>query len=251
MPRSVQVILRRLLSYGAAPLLNNGFPSHTAGHLLEHIGNQDARTPKSRLAVTDRRVNYDKPPNCLFHDSSLRRPARVRERHEGALLLKRPDALRRRASHGEMADLDRGNAHAHRDALPVLAAGADAGVEFEVVADGGDARQHCRPVADEGRALYRRGDLAVFDQVSFRSREDKLAVGDIHLAATEVHRVEAAPDRADDLLGVVRACQHVGIGHARHGDVLVALAAAVARARRPEYAGAQLVLDVAAPDSVL
>src|SRR2546425_7435943 len=88
-------------------------------------------------------------------------------------LLKRPDAPRRRTSHGEMADLDGGNAHAHRDALPVFAAGADAGIELQIVADGHDARQDCGPVADQGRALDGRGHLAVFNQVSFRSREDK------------------------------------------------------------------------------
>ena len=53
----------------------------------------------------------------------------------------------------------------HRHALAVVAAGAHAGVELEVVADHADLLQHVRPVADQGRALDRRPDLAVLDQV--------------------------------------------------------------------------------------
>src|SRR4051794_134317 len=48
-----------------------------------------------------------------------------------------------------------------RHALAILAAGADAGIEFEVVADHADAMQVARAVADQHRALDRRADLAV------------------------------------------------------------------------------------------
>lgn len=76
--------------------------------------------------------------------------------------------------------------HAHRHALPVLAAGADAGVEFEVVAHHADAGQDVRAVADQGGALDRAGDPAVLDQVRLARREHELAGGDVHLTAAEV-----------------------------------------------------------------
>ena len=77
-----------------------------------------------------------------------------------------------------------------------------------------------------------RGELAVLDQVASDGGEDEIAVGDVHLAAAEVRAVEAAFHRAEDLLRVALAGEHEGVGHARHGDVLVAFSAAVAGGRR-------------------
>ena len=62
-------------------------------------------------------------------------------------------------------------ADADRHALAVLAAGADAGVEREIVADHGDPVQIGRPVADQDRALQRRADLAVLDFVGLGALE--------------------------------------------------------------------------------
>ena len=48
--------------------------------------------------------------------------------------------------------------------------------------------------------------------------------------------VQALLHRADDLLRVVLAAEHVGVGHARHRQVREGLAAAVAGGRRPSSA---------------
>ena len=61
----------------------------------------------------------------------------------------------------------------------------------------------------------------------------------------------AALDAADDVFGQVGAGEHVGVGHARHGDVVVALAAAGAGVGRAHQAAGELVGEVAAEDSVL
>src|ERR1700728_2402973 len=97
----------------------------------------------------------------------------------------RLDRISGGAAHGERIDAQRRLAHAHRHALAVLAAGADAIVELQVVADHGHARQHVRTVADQGRALQRRADAAVLDGVSLARRKYELAGGDVHLAAAE------------------------------------------------------------------
>src|ERR1700722_13490495 len=105
-------------------------------------------------------------------------------------------ALSSRAAYGHLVELDCWHANADRDALPVFAAGSDAFIHLEVVADHGDVLQRLRPVADQRGIANRGGDFAVLDQVSLRRREDKLSVGDVDLAAAEVDRVEAALDAA-------------------------------------------------------
>src|SRR5437763_8190703 len=108
-------------------------------------------------------------------------------------------ALPRRATHREPVDAQRGLANADRHALAILAAGADARVEREVVADHRYARERIGPVADERGALHRIGELALLDFPGFRRREHELAVGDVDLAAAEIHRIEPFVDRGDDL----------------------------------------------------
>ena len=104
---------------------------------------------------------------------------------------------------GHAVELDGGHADTDGDGLAVLAAGADAFVEGEVVADHGDEFEGFGAVADEGRALDRRGDAAILDEVGLGGGEDELAVGDVDLAAAEVDGVEAALDAADDVFGRV------------------------------------------------
>ena len=106
-------------------------------------------------------------------------------------------------------------------------------------------------VADQARALERRGGLAVLDQIGLGGREHELARGDVHLAAAEVFGVDALGDPADDLVRRVRAVEHEGVGHARHGGVGVALPAAVAGRLHAHQAGVHAVLQVAAQDAVL
>src|SRR5262245_37026833 len=127
-----------------------------------------------------------------------------------------------RAAHRDLVDAQRRLADAHRDALTVLAAGADAVVEGEVVADHADAVQVGRAVADQHRALHRRADLAVIDAVGLGALKDVLARRDVDLAAAKAHRVDALLHRRDDLRRLASAGQHVGVGHARHRHVAVA-----------------------------
>src|SRR5580704_3727911 len=63
-------------------------------------------------------------------------------------------------------DSNRRKPHSHRHRLAVLAAGADARVECQVVANHRDASQYVGPIADERCAFHRALHLAVRDQVS-------------------------------------------------------------------------------------
>ncbi len=136
-------------------------------------------------------------------------------------------------------------------ALAFLAAGADAFIEAQIVADHRDILERLGAVADERCVLDRRGDFAVFDEIGLAGGEDELAVGDVHLTAAEVDGVEAALDRAKNVFRRIVAGEHVGVGHARHGDGLIALAAAVAGLRNAHEARGELVAHVALQNSVL
>ena len=92
--------------------------------------------------------------------------------------------------------------------------------------------------------------LAVFDQVGLRRGEHKFAVGDVDLAAAEIHRVDAILHGANDVFGIVLPGEHVGVGHARHGNVLVAFAAAVAGVGHAHQAGGKLVAQISLENSV-
>ena len=114
-----------------------------------------------------------------------------------------------------------------------------------------DAVEVGRAVADQHRALERRAELAAVDLVGLRHLEHVLARGDVDLAAAEAHRVDAVLHRGDDLLRVAVAGQHVGVGHARHRHVAVALPPAVAGRLHAHEAGVLPVLHVAGEDAVL
>src|SRR5580658_556655 len=150
-----------------------------------------------------------------------------------------------RAAHRQAGDLQRGLPHAHRDALAVLAADADAGVEGEVVADHGDAGERRGAVADQGGALHRRAQLAVLDQVGLAALEDKLAAGGVDLAAVELGAVDAAVGGRDHVLELVGSAQHRGVGHPRHRQVGVGLAPAVAGGLQTHQPGALAIVHVA------
>ena len=47
----------------ASPRLHDGFPGHPSRHLLHNVSHQDSGSSEGRLAVTDRRVGDDVPPN--------------------------------------------------------------------------------------------------------------------------------------------------------------------------------------------
>src|SRR5712671_4491522 len=103
-----------------------------------------------------------------------------------------------RAADRDALHAQRRLANADRHTLAVLAAGADAGVELEVVADHDDALEIGRPVADQHGALERRAELAVLDLVGLGDVEHVLARRDVDLAAAEIGGVEAVLHRGDD-----------------------------------------------------
>src|ERR1700680_711629 len=74
-----------------------------------------------------------------------------------------------------------GLADSDRNALAVLATGADAGIELEVIADHGDTVEVGRAVPDQHGALEGLRKLAVLDLVSLGHLEHVLARGDIDL----------------------------------------------------------------------
>src|SRR2546430_840664 len=95
------------------------------------------------------------------------------------------------AADGHTIDFNCRDAYADGNGLSIFAAGADAFIELQIVADHRNPRQHIRSVADQGCALDGGGDLSVFDEIGFRRRENKFAVRDVDLTAAEVHRVDA------------------------------------------------------------
>src|ERR1043166_7711342 len=135
--------------------------------------------------------------------------------------------LSARPAHRDAVEPQGGLADAHRYALAVLAAGADAFVERKIVADHGDAGERVGTVADQHRALDRRADLAVFQPIGLGALEHELARGDVDLPAAEAHGVDAVLHRGENLARFALAGEHVGVGHARHRDVREALAPSV------------------------
>ena len=114
-------------------------------------------------------------------------------------------------------------------ALPVLAAGPRR--HGEVVGHGVDAAQHLGTVADQVGVAQRLGDPPVLDQVGLGRAEHEVPGGRVDLAAAELGHVDARGGLGHDLVGVLVAGQQEGVGHPHHGQVLVALAPAVARRR--------------------
>src|ERR1700674_6130109 len=89
------------------------------------------------------------------------------------------------AADGQAVNFNRWDAAADGNSLSIFAAGADAFIEFQIVADHRNPRQHIGSIADQGCALDRGGNLSVFDEIRFRRRENKFAVRDVDLSATE------------------------------------------------------------------
>src|ERR1700729_3907502 len=91
-----------------------------------------------------------------------------------------------RPANGNTVDAKRRLADADGNTLAVLAAGADAVVELEIVADHRHPVQVGRAVADQHGALDRRADFAVLEPIGFRAFEHVLARGDVDLTAAEI-----------------------------------------------------------------
>src|SRR5260370_5218878 len=143
------------------------------------------------------------------------------------------------------------DADADRNGLSIFAAGAHAFIEFQIVADHRNARQHIGSVADQGCALDGGRDLSVFDEIRLRRRENKFAVRDVDLSATKVHRVDAVLYRTNNVPGIILPCEHVRVGHARHRNVLVTLAASVAGIGQAHQLRGEFVAEISLQDSIL
>src|SRR6266446_1033400 len=88
---------------------------------------------------------------------------------------------------------------AHSDAHPlaILAASANAPIEFEVVSDQADTVEVSRTVADQHGALQGPAKLAAIDLVGLGDLKHVLARCDIDLAAAEIDGIDAVLDRGD------------------------------------------------------
>src|SRR6185369_13474484 len=138
---------------------------------------------------------------CANNEVETNNPARISKPRIIMPLLEEVTLCR--PAHRQSIDTQGRLADADRHALAILAAGADTGVELEVVADHRDAGHRVGAVADQRRALDRAGHLAVLDEVGLAHRKDELAAGDIDLAATEIGGIDPFLDRGDDFLRVV------------------------------------------------
>ncbi len=94
------------------------------------------------------------------------------------------------SSNSDCVEPDGRQADTDRDALPILAAGPDSTIEFEVVSDPTHPGQYVRAIADQRGSLDRGAQLAIFDLVGFAQAEYELATRDVYLPTAEGDRVE-------------------------------------------------------------
>src|SRR6516162_9326902 len=107
--------------------------------------------------------------------------------------------------------------HTDGHPLAILAASANAAIEFEVVSDHADTVEVGRTVPDQHGALQRPAKLAAIDLVGLGDLKHVLARCDIDLAAAEIDGIDAVLDRGDDFTRCMLAGEHVSVGHAWHG----------------------------------
>src|SRR5882672_11264700 len=150
-----------------------------------------------------------------------------------------------RTSDRDGIDLDGRTSDADRHALPVLSARPDPVAHLDVFTEHRHAAQDFRTIADQVYALERRGDLAIFDEITLGQREDEVAIGDVHLAAAEFARIDPTLHASEDLVGVVRAGQEDRVGHPGHRRAREALAPTVSARFQVKVARAQAVVHVA------
>src|SRR5262249_51697664 len=156
-----------------------------------------------------------------------------------------------RASNGDAVKAQCRLTDADGNPLAVLAAGPDAGIKLEIVADHTHPMEVGRTIADEHGALHRLDELAVCNLVSLGHLEHVFTGSDVYLAAAEAHGENAVLDRRDDLAGVAIAGEHISVGHARHRHVGIALTAAVAGRLHSHESRVLSVLHVSDESAVL
>ena len=115
---------------------------------------------------------------------------------------------------------------------------------MHVVADHGDARQRIGTIADNGGTLDRIQDFPLFDPIRLAGGEHEFARGDIDLATAKIGGIQTALDASHDLLWILVAGQHVGVGHARHRYMGITLAPSVSGRLDTGQARVHGVLDV-------
>ena len=120
-----------------------------------------------------------------------------------------------------------------------------------VIANHADFGHGIGAVADQGGALDRRTDLAVFDEVGLGCGKHELPGGDVDLAATEIDSVNSLLHRGDDFIGAVRAILHEGVCHSWHRRMLMRLTTPVAGRLDTHEPCVLAVLHIAAKDPVL
>src|SRR5262249_51239331 len=89
------------------------------------------------------------------------------------------------------------------------------------------------------------------DHVRLGCGKHEFAADDVDLAAAEIFGVQAALDRSNDLARILVAGEHVGVRHARHGDVRERFAPPVTGRGDTHEARIQRVLHVPGENAVL
>src|SRR5262245_41691835 len=103
-----------------------------------------------------------------------------------------------RTTNSDLFDLGCGKPNTNGYGLAVLATNSNPVIELQIVADSCDLTQHSWSIADQRRALHRRRNVTVFDEVGLAGRKNELTAGDIDLAATELDGVQTLFHGLDD-----------------------------------------------------
>ncbi len=96
-----------------------------------------------------------------------------------------------------------------------------------------------------------RRDLASFDEVPLRDAEHEIAGGRVGLSAAQGRDVDPSFGRREDVVGLRRPVQDVGVGHARDGGMRVGLAPTVPGRGHAVLLGPEAVVHQALQRTVL
>src|SRR6202011_734336 len=100
------------------------------------------------------------------------------------------------------------------------------------------------------RVADRAREFAALDEVALRRREYEVTARNVHLPSAEIRAIQTSWNGADDLLRIAFSGHHESVRHAGHRNVFVAFAASASSGRRAENAARQIVLHIAAKNSV-
>ncbi len=134
--------------------------------------------------------------------------------------------------------------------MAAFAAHADAIIQCHVVAKANDLVQRGWAIANQCCAFDGIAKLAVLDQIGLGTAEHEFARHDVDLPAAKAFGEDTVFDAAQQFGRVVIAAAHECVGHARHGCMGVAFAAAIARGGNAHQAGVHAVLHISAQYAV-